>query len=300
MRGEMILLIVLIFILLVVILSLPKSTTTNTSPIQITGSNVGKLSNVSQALNASKAASLPEARYDEQGAISFTDTFTSLAYNVTAIAQSDQNGYGPAYLVQGLTPNGFWYQVGLAYNWTYPNNRTGYNPGFQFIYEVFAPNGSTVSGLLINNKANYGSIAKQFAGQIHSGDKVLLNLYFLTNGTVRFYVKDWNTGASQVAYFSSEGATQFNGTGGTDGNGFFTGIMTEWYHESPNYTAQYNITYQPYGHEQTSGRLLIDQKYNETITYSKSSTIIPYYGSGVISSHNITVTYDNGTFVTKS
>jgi hypothetical protein len=37
---------------------------------------------------------------------------------VTAVAQTDaSSGYGPAYLLNGLTDKGYWYQVGLAWNW---------------------------------------------------------------------------------------------------------------------------------------------------------------------------------------
>ena len=46
---------------------------------------------------------LPVANYDEQLGITFTQNFASLAYNVTAVPQIDSNGYGPAYLLNGLS-----------------------------------------------------------------------------------------------------------------------------------------------------------------------------------------------------
>ena len=51
--------------------------------------------------------------YDEQLGTTFTQNFTSLAYKVTALAQTGTDGYGPAYLLNGLGNTGYWYQVGL-------------------------------------------------------------------------------------------------------------------------------------------------------------------------------------------
>lgn len=128
----------------------------------------------------------------------------------------------------------------------------------------------------------------------------MLNLYFLTNGTVRFYIKDWNTSAAQVAYFSSEGNSEFVGSGGTNSNGFFTGLMTEWYHASPNYRGNTNVIYVPYGTTQSGGKLIIDEKYNGSLMFGDNSSIIPYSGNSQLSSHNISASYDNGVFTTSS
>jgi len=51
----------------------------------------------------------PSPNYDEQLGTTFTQDFSSLAYNVTALAQADADGYGPGYLLNGLTPEGYWY-----------------------------------------------------------------------------------------------------------------------------------------------------------------------------------------------
>ena len=64
-------------------------------------------------INKSSATQL----YDEQLGLSFTQNWTSLAYNVTAVARNDTSGIGPAYLLNGCTNQGYWYQVGLSYNW---------------------------------------------------------------------------------------------------------------------------------------------------------------------------------------
>ena len=58
-----------------------------------------------------------KATYDQQVSMIFTQDFQALSYNVTAVSQTDSSGYGPAYLLNGLSDTGYWYQVGLAYNW---------------------------------------------------------------------------------------------------------------------------------------------------------------------------------------
>ena len=63
------------------------------------------------------SSSIPPANYDEQLGTTFTQNFASITYNVTAVAQSDTNGYGPAYLLNGLGSTGYWYQVGISYDW---------------------------------------------------------------------------------------------------------------------------------------------------------------------------------------
>ena len=66
----------------------------------------------------SPGASAPSpANYDEQIGITFAQSFNSIAYNVTALAQSDTDGYGPAYLLNGLSDGGYWYQIGISSLW---------------------------------------------------------------------------------------------------------------------------------------------------------------------------------------
>src|SRR5439155_18815347 len=88
------------------------------------------------------SSSIPPANYDEQLGTTFTQSFASITYNVTAVAQSDTNGYGPAYLLNGLGSTGYWYQVGISYDW--PFTAGGYNPGFGMNYEVFDSQGASV------------------------------------------------------------------------------------------------------------------------------------------------------------
>src|SRR5207245_10637409 len=89
--------------------------------------------------NAPVSSSMHASKYDEQLGTTFTQSFASIAYNVTAVAQSDTYGYGPAYLLNGLGSTGYWYQVGISYDW--PFTAGGYNPGFGMNYEVFDSQG---------------------------------------------------------------------------------------------------------------------------------------------------------------
>ena len=109
--------------------------------------------------------------YDEQLGTTFTQDFTSLAYTITAVAQSGSDGYGPAYLVNGLGSTGYWYQVGLAYNWD-PTTASG----FHLAYSVFNPSGNLV--FPISNGAGITTFSP-----VNPGDTVLLSLSF-SNGNV--------------------------------------------------------------------------------------------------------------------
>ena len=91
--------------------------------------------------NASVAAS-SGAAIDEQIGMTFTQSFASLTYNVTAVAQQESDNYGPAYLLNGLTNSGYWYQIGLSWNWAEEGG--GYDAGFHVNYNVFNNKGTVV------------------------------------------------------------------------------------------------------------------------------------------------------------
>ena len=186
------------------------------------------------------------ASYDEQIGVSFTQSFTSLAFNVTAIAQSSSSGIGPAYLLNGLSNTGYWYQVGVSYDWGGPTI------GFGMNYEVFNPSGTSIF------PANGGGGLTSFSGSVNSGNLVLLSLYFNNStGMVRMYAYDWNTGASASETFSSEGATYFQGQSPTQSYNplGFTGLMTEWYHVNPYYGSEQQVTYSEQGFQFASAWL---------------------------------------------
>lgn len=187
------------------------------------------------APDAAALQGTPSPNYDEQLGTTFTRNFTSLAYNVTALAQADVDGYGPGYLLNGLTPGGYWYQVGISYHW--PNSDGSYATGFGFSYEVYGSDGKSVYP---SKGAGLGS----FSGVVNSGDNVLLSLTF-TGSTVQMLAQDWNTGSTAEAAYSSEGASSFVGDAFSpvDSHGFFTGLMTEWYHTAAYYGNEGRVAY---------------------------------------------------------
>ncbi len=220
-------------------------------------------------------SSLPAATYDEQLGLTFTQNFTRLAYNVTAVPQVDSYGYGPAYLLSGLSNDGYWYQAGLSYDWPFADG--GYNPGFNFNYEVFNSVGASVY------PANSGGL-KSFSGPVNSGDLVLLNLY-LNNGNVYMYAKDWNTGAVAIENYSDSQTSYFTGSTSSpsNGNGFFSGLMTEWWHVSPYTGGEAQVTYSNYTYGLSSAWMWIDEwnpttsrvlfSSNELVSYLKPTLL---------------------------
>jgi len=185
--------------------------------------------------------------YDEQLGTTFTQNFTSLAYKVTAVAQIGTDGYGPAYLVNGLGNNNYWYQVGLAYDWD-----GSASTGFQLAYEVFNSSGNSVF------PASGGGMAT--FSPVNPGDTVLLSLNF-SNGSVVMQGTDQNTGAQSQKTYSALGATTFVGSPAALSNskGFFTGLMTEWYHTAPYYGDEQKVTYTANGSGITSAWLWMDE-----------------------------------------
>ena len=185
-------------------------------------------------LSASQGSS-PPADWDEQLLLSFTQDFTSLAYNVTAVQQTDVGGSGPAYLLNGLTSAGYWYQVGLSWNWPY--DQGGYNAGFHMNFQVFGPSGSNVFPVGTGGVDN-------IAGTVDPGDTVGLSLNF-SGGRVIMSLYDFNTGASVSESYSAEGSSSFVGTpsASSNHNGYFTGLMTEQYHVSQYYGDESSVLY---------------------------------------------------------
>ena len=187
--------------------------------------------------------------YDEQIGITFTQSFTSLAYNVTALAQSDSDGYGPAYLLNGLTDNGYWYQVGVAYNWPYSTG--GHVSGYEMNYEVFDSAGNSI----FPSKGGGGTF---FSGPVSSGDVVLLSLRF-SGSDVVMSAYDWQTGSSASESYSATGSEFIGLSAKSNSNGFFTGLMTEWYHVSPYYGSEAEVTYSDSTFALSSGYVWADE-----------------------------------------
>lgn len=178
--------------------------------------------------------SAPFATIDEQQSMALTANSPNLTYTITAVAQNDSDGYGPAYVVSGLTAAGYWYQVGIAYNWVASSTGVisqgynGYIAGFEFLSQVWNPGGQLLP------------TPPPVRMNIANGDTVQLSL--VTNlSTVLMQAWDEQTGASESQSYSSFGSDFFLGVSnvGQPHEGF-SGPMTEWYH-----AALFNGTEQP-------------------------------------------------------
>ncbi len=201
---------------------------------------------------ASLASATP---YDEQVGVTFTQNFSKLAFNVTAVAFSDPNGVGPGYLVNGLTDHGYWYQVGLSYDW--PLTAGGFNPGFSMNYEVFDYTGASVD-------PSSGGGLKPFNGSVNAGDIVLLSLSF-ASGSVVMRAMDLQTGGTSSHSYSAQGST-FVGLQSSLSSrlGYFTGLMTEQYHSSPYYGTGLPVTYNETGVTLSSAWMWMDEWNTDT------------------------------------
>ena len=218
--------------------ALVKNTSSNTGSPAVVAQHAAPLLHPSsdQSTFPNQLPSPPPAVWNEEMGLTFVQDFPALVYNVTAVAQSDNNSYGPAYLLSGLSDKGYWYQVGLSYDW--PLSKGGYLPGFALAYEVFDPSGAPV----FPTDGNRGS--QNYSGVIHPGDLVLLSLQF-SNGQVVMSSKDWNTSASASESFAAYGGGIFAGLNTpSNTNGFFSGLMTEEHHAVPFYGSEAKVTYE--------------------------------------------------------
>jgi hypothetical protein len=170
--------------------------------------------------------------YDEQVGITFTQNFTSLEYNVTAVEQIDPTlGTGPGYRLRARSNLGYWYQVGVSWDWS-PGI------GFAMSYEVF----DSVGNSIFPTDGGGGLLA--FSGPVNAGDNVNLHLYF-SSGQVVMVAEDVETGANAQVTYTAVGGTEFVGQPNGDATsiGFFTGLMSEWYHGEPYYANLQEVNY---------------------------------------------------------
>ncbi len=191
----------------------------------------------SQQLQNAQAASGTQAKlptYDEQLWMGFEQNLTStLAYNVTVRAQNDSFGYGPAFIVNGLTDQGYWYQAGVAWNWA-SGGGTEFNAGFRFLYEVWDTN--THASVFPSTS---GTIPQSFGAR--DGDLVLLSLT-IEGGQISMRATDWNTGSKAQTSFNSYGASEFVGYKSRISQ-FPTSLLTEWYHVLPYFCVEQPVVY---------------------------------------------------------
>lgn len=191
-----------------------------------------------------------QAFYDLQIAEIFYDNYTSLSYNITAIAQSDAYGFGPGYILNGLSGAGYWYQVGISWNWSH-SDYIGHFTGFRMNYEVFSPQYKSIF------PSNGGGIAN-FSGMVNANDNIELGLHF-SNGSVVMAATDTQTGAHASMSYDSFGSSIFVGSSFVNNGHTFTGLLTEWYHTDPQQTTLTPVTYTVYGSPIKAATFLVDE-----------------------------------------
>jgi hypothetical protein len=276
---------------------MPGSSLSVTSIIQNPGTPYA--GTLLMSLLGTSLPSYPQAQWDEQAGLSLTSNFTTLEYNFTLVAQKDSNGCGPAYLLNGLSNLGYWYQIGVSYDWC--RTLGAYVSGFYVNYQVFSP-----SGAHLYPSENVGGLIS-FNGQVYPGDLIKLDLT-LENRTVVMTAKDINTGAYASTYFQSYNATKFVGNPNTPHNpeGFFTGVMTEWYHLNQYYGSEQPVYYNIYcnGTCNYGGWLWADQFYSNngnltTIFSNKTPSAVFPNNNVIFNTPIITLRYaPNGSFMT--
>ena len=210
--------------------------------------------------------------YDLQIGEALQSSYSSLAWNVTAVEQNDTSGFGPSYLLNGMSSAGYWYQVGIAWNWPGDVNKSADTAiiyqGFHMVYQVYFSNGtSDTIGLL------------DLSASVNNGNSVQLGMRFSSDDVV-LSVHDWNTSAGASKTVSAYGASYFEGGVQKAGQGaFFTGLMTEWYRVDMNDFTMSRVTYTVDG-APTSSVLVFADEWN----FSGNTPVsVFHYSSGWVS-----------------
>lgn len=213
-----------------------------------------------QSTPLSSAPNTSVSPYDEQVGVTFTQDYSMLAFNVSAVDYTDNN-IGPGYFVNGLTDQGYWYQVGLSFNWPMTNGAV--NPGFNMNYEVFSPGPRSIY------PTDNGGGLWPFNGTVNTGDSVLLSLSF-SQGSVVMNAIDWQTrSVSQQSYLAYANNQVFVGLASAPAqSGFFSGLMTEQYHYTPFYGSGTPVTYSVSGSQLSSVWMWMDEWDTNTNTIS--------------------------------
>jgi hypothetical protein len=89
---------------------------------------------------------------------------------------------------------------------------------------------------------------------------VLLNLYFTNSSQVVMAAEDVSTGAFASESYAAQG-TFFTGSPNSvaNSNGYFTGLMAEWYHGTPFYANGKQVTYSDPQFQLTSAWMWVDE-----------------------------------------
>jgi hypothetical protein len=180
-------------------------------------------------LSGGVSVSEPSPQYDEQAILFDPISSASVSSSVNVSSQTDAQGYGAAFLANAESSAGYWYQVGVAFDWGWGS---GYLPGFVFIYSMYAP----------GTPSNSPTSICMVRADLLQNEPVLLAIA-VSSGTVLVSLSQPSVGLLDSALFSSYGASTLEGTSGASPSGFFTGWMTEWRHAATYYGPSANAAY---------------------------------------------------------
>ncbi|MDE1871574.1 MAG: hypothetical protein KGI06_05045 [Candidatus Micrarchaeota archaeon] len=168
----------------------------------------------------------------------FRHDSASIERIVHAVPQLMDHG-GPAYLINGLTDSGWWYQFGIEYKWPSTNERKK----FYFTYEIWDSKDSKCNNSVADvsiiypmkfpDSKNAGTNPMLYREtnslRIKSGDWVKLGMR-IQNGMIIMSGKDTRNGTTMEIGFKANGS-KFVGTRGDDSEiaGCFSGLLTELY-----------------------------------------------------------------------
>ncbi len=268
----------------------------------ISGSVCYSFSKTENSNRSQSSSSLSLApNYLEQVFLDFNQGLGSLLeYNVSAIEQGQGSlGNGPMVILNGLTDNNYWYQVGLSWN-SLNASGTGIRlAGFGLIFEVF----NASSGKSVFPYTYPHSIELNFSAPVRQGDIVLLSLKILnentSNGKYGMVVAsgyDWETRASANISYLSYAANRFVSAPFSN---YPSGLMTSWYVSSPSFCSLQKVTYSNTIIPLQSVEVCIDEVELPTFSalYSGCSGLVSFssylgtkYQSYSLSGHRVYVT----------
>src|SRR5437588_1652710 len=243
-------------------------------------------------------AGMPDL-YSEALILAINSTLAHIEFNVTALAQCSDNAIGPGYILAGRSDQGYWYEVGLAWNWPVSLDLNGgVANGFHSVYSAYSPSGTSQN---INGHSNILNLLNG----VNDGDLVQLGLS-ISNNDVLMSVHDWNSSITDRLSTSAYSAAQFVALpqAGFDSNGYYTGVATVEFHGSPFYGDEQRVVYKYPNIPQSSAWMRIEEHTNpgsgnvfnqKTLTnYNSSSQLQSLTYQGATEASNST-TFITGT-----
>lgn len=207
--------------------------------------------------------------YSEALILAVNSTLTHVEFNVTALEQCSDDDIGPGYILAGLTDQGYWYEVGLAWNWPISLDPSGgVANGFHSIYSSYTASGTIQK---INGYTNTLNMLKG----VNDGDLVQLGLS-ISNGDILMSVHDWNSEITDRLSTSAYSASKFVAPkGGFDSNGYYTGVATVEFHGSSFFGDEQRAVYKYPNIPQSSAWMRIEEHTDpgNTIVFNQQTPV---------------------------